>query len=129
MLLVTVGNNIRIRRTAKGLSLLKLYEKCGIDPSNLSKIECAKKSATLWKLYKIARALDCSLYDLFIEEDGSHDTLDRFISKCLSCSPKLRNAYPDPLKLLWLFDSKFLFAYTINGIEKVANGADDDYEE
>lgn len=122
MLLVTVGNNIRTRRAEKELSIMRLYERCGVDPSNLSKIECAKKSATLRKLHKIARALECSVYDLFTEEDGSHQTVDRFLTKCIDFSPELRAAYPDPVLLLWLFDTKFLDTYTISGIEKVANG-------
>lgn len=128
MLLATVGNNIRARRKAQKLSLMKLYHRCGIDTSNLQKIERAKNGITLWKLRRIARALNCSLYDLFTEKDGSHDTIDRFISKCLAPSPKLREAYPDPLLLIWLFDTRFLDAYTVSDIEKVANAVEEEEE-
>lgn len=125
MLAVLVGKNIQKFRKAKNLSEMDIFKRTGLDQSNLNKIELAKKGATLQKLHKIARALECSLYDLFTEEDGSHATIDRFIEKCLDSSPKLRAAYPDPLKLAWLFDTRFLDAYTIKRIEAIANGEEE----
>lgn len=129
MLAVTVGNNIRARKKKKKLSEMALCNTTGIEASNINKVINAKKGITLKSLHKIARALGCSLYDLFLEPDGSHATVDRFIRKCINISPKLRKAYPDPLLLAWLFDTRFLDKYSIKDIEKIANAPDEEEEE
>lgn len=129
MLSVTVGENIKARMKKKKLSELKIYSLTGIDASNLDKVIHAKKGITLKGLHKIARALGCNLYDLFIEEDGSHATVDRFIRKCIDISSDLRDAYPDPLMLAWLFDTRFLDKYSIKDIEEIANAPDEEEEE
>lgn len=129
MLLVTVGRNIRTRRKECGLSLMKLFGRCGIDASNLSKIECGTTNATLYKLHKIARALECSLFDFFVEADGSHSTAERFIEKCLDFPASLRETYSDPFRLAWVFDTKFLDKYSVEDIERIANASDSEEDE
>ena len=61
-------------------------------------------------------ALDCTLYDLFEEPDGSHATADRFIMRRMSLSPLLQKAFPDPLLVLSLYDTDLLDKHTVKDI-------------
>ena len=126
MLSVTVGENIISRKKTKKLSELKIEGLTGIDASNLNKIEHAKVGVTLRTLRKVARALECTLYDLFTEPDGGHATVDRFVRKCIDISPELREVYPDPLLIAWLFNSKLMDKYSIKDIEEIANAPDEE---
>jgi len=64
-LLKTIGRNLRERRKEQELTLKQTARRTGLSISLLSQIERAESSASVSSLYKLARALDCSLTDLF----------------------------------------------------------------
>lgn len=64
-LLATIGQNIRDVRKSKSLTLKQMARRTGLSVSLLSQIERAESSASVSSLFKIARALDCRLTDLF----------------------------------------------------------------
>jgi transcriptional regulator with XRE-family HTH domain len=55
-------------RTAKGLKLEAMAILTGISKSTLNNIENGKTSPTLVNLEKIAKGLDCKMWDLFESE-------------------------------------------------------------
>jgi transcriptional regulator with XRE-family HTH domain len=60
-----VGQELRARRTAKGLSLRALARELDISPSALSQIETGKSRPSVSTLYAIVSALGISLDELF----------------------------------------------------------------
>jgi transcriptional regulator with XRE-family HTH domain len=60
-----VGQELRARRTAKGLSLRALARELDISPSALSQIETGKSRPSVSTLYAIVSALGMSLDELF----------------------------------------------------------------
>jgi transcriptional regulator with XRE-family HTH domain len=60
-----VGQELRARRTAKGLSLRALARELAISPSALSQIETGKSRPSVSTLYAIVSALGMSLDELF----------------------------------------------------------------
>lgn len=59
-LMSTIGNNINKHRTKAGFSQDVLAEKAGISSSYVTRIENGQKSASVYVLYKIAKALQVS---------------------------------------------------------------------
>jgi two-component system, OmpR family, response regulator len=64
-LLLTIGQNIRAARKERSLTLKQMARRTGLSVSLLSQIERAESSASVSSLYKLARALDCSLTEFF----------------------------------------------------------------
>lgn len=69
-----VGNNIRNIRITKGLSQFDLSVKVegDIDYTNISRIEQGRTNPTLLTLYRISKALEVPLIDLFSEVDSEN---------------------------------------------------------
>ncbi len=63
----TIGETIRGLRKDRGLTLKQMGRRTGLSVSLLSQIERAESSASIGSLYKVARALDVSIRDLFGE--------------------------------------------------------------
>ena len=66
-LLVSVGVRLRLTRRDKGLTLKELSRRASLSVSLLSQIERAESSASIGSLYRISRALDLSLAELFAD--------------------------------------------------------------
>jgi DNA-binding NtrC family response regulator len=64
-LLATIGKNIRRMRKERNLTLKQMSRRTGLSVSLLSQIERAESSASVSSLYKLARALDVKLTELF----------------------------------------------------------------
>jgi DNA-binding NtrC family response regulator len=66
-LLATIGKNIRRMRKELNLTLKQMSRRTGLSVSLLSQIERAESSASVSSLYKLARALDVKLTQLFCD--------------------------------------------------------------
>ncbi len=64
-LLKTIGRNIRAARKGHELTLKQMSRRTGLSVSLLSQIERAESSASVSSLFKVARALDKQLTELF----------------------------------------------------------------
>ncbi|MFW5967402.1 MAG: response regulator [Persicimonas sp.] len=64
-LLATIGKNIRRMRKDRDLTLKQMSRRTGLSVSLLSQIERAESSASVSSLYKLARALDVRVTELF----------------------------------------------------------------
>ena len=62
-----IGETIRGLRKDRGLTLKQMARRTGLSVSLLSQIERAESSASISSLYKIAKALDARIQDLFGE--------------------------------------------------------------
>ena len=69
-----IGTNIRNIRITKGLSQFDLSIKVegNIDYTNISRIEQGRTNPTLLTLYRISKALDVPLIELFSEVDSEN---------------------------------------------------------
>jgi transcriptional regulator with XRE-family HTH domain len=65
-----LGENIKLFRNKKNLSLNALAVKAGISFSFLSNIEKGRRKATLYTIEKIAVALECGIYRLLTPRSG-----------------------------------------------------------
>lgn len=63
------GSNLKKYRTALGLSQEAFAEKCGLHRTNISAIECYRRSIALENVQRIANALEIEPYKLFLEEN------------------------------------------------------------
>jgi len=63
-----VGQALRARRRAAGLSLVELAGKSGVSATMLSEVERGLKNPTVKLAWQVARALGCSLSDLIEDE-------------------------------------------------------------
>lgn len=64
-LLLRVGDAIRARRKARGLSQEALADAAGVDRSHMGKIERGERNVTTLRLVEIARALGVTVASLF----------------------------------------------------------------
>lgn len=64
----TLGTNIKKIRLTIGITQEELAAKVGISVDFLSLIECGKNAPSFKNLEKIAKALEVSVSQLFIEE-------------------------------------------------------------
>jgi transcriptional regulator with XRE-family HTH domain len=62
---VAVGQNVKLRRLAVGLSQEKLGERMGLTFQQIQKYEKGTNRIGASRLVQIARALDCAVRDLF----------------------------------------------------------------
>lgn len=58
------GSNVREVRKNRDISQDQLALRAGIDRSYMGRIERGQVNITLEKVYRLAEALDCSVYDL-----------------------------------------------------------------
>ena len=63
----SIGRNIKEFRIKKGLTQVKLGEKSGVEPSNISHIESGATKVSLPTLVSIANALGVSLDEIVYE--------------------------------------------------------------
>ncbi|MEX0595916.1 MAG: helix-turn-helix transcriptional regulator [Candidatus Paceibacterota bacterium] len=76
-----VGNKIRVERKRKRMSQKELGEKIGVKHNTISSYENATNAPEQDSLFKIARALDIKVDDLFpSNEEKSEDELERVLS-------------------------------------------------
>ena len=61
---VSIGNQIKERRVAKGWTQAKLAEESGVEPSNISHIERAATKLSLPTLVNITNALGATLDEI-----------------------------------------------------------------
>jgi len=66
--LIKFGNRVRKLRIKQNISQEKLAEMANVHRTYIGMIERAEKNITLINIEKIAKALDVSIYDLFIDE-------------------------------------------------------------
>lgn len=59
------GNNLRLLRKTKGLSMEKLAQEAGVEYSQISDIELGKINTTISTVYLLAKALEIPPKDLF----------------------------------------------------------------
>ena len=64
---MNVGKKIRMKRVEKDIMVKELAEAVGVTLQHMSAVENGRKTASLKLLRKIAKELDCSLYEI-IEE-------------------------------------------------------------
>jgi DNA-binding NtrC family response regulator len=64
-LLATIGKSLRRMRKERSLTLKQMSRRTGLSVSLLSQIERAESSASVSSLFKLARALDVKLTELF----------------------------------------------------------------
>lgn len=67
------GKNLRKIRLEKGLTQEQIYFKSGVSRSHLAMIETGRRDVTLSALFKISRALEVELKDLF-----DFDSIDKY---------------------------------------------------
>lgn len=67
---MSVGENIRRLRQARGWKILELANRIDSDVGNISRLERGKQGYSDEMLAKIAKALGCTVAELFIGEEG-----------------------------------------------------------
>ena len=73
---IVFPNQIRINRKMRGVSMQDLADKLGISLSAISKIEKGYRRLNQEQLILVAEILDCSLQDLYVNEQNSqHDVV------------------------------------------------------
>ena len=60
-----LGKTLNTIRIEKGLTQEALAEKVGIHPTYVGKLESGKNNVSIKMLFKISRALNTKLYDIF----------------------------------------------------------------
>lgn len=60
-----LGKTLKNIRIEKGLTQEALAEKVGIHPTYVGKLESGKNNVSVKMLFKISRALNTKLYDIF----------------------------------------------------------------
>lgn len=63
-----IGNKIRERRQALGITQEHIANQLDVNPSHISNIECGRANPSLTALVKIANILQCSV-DCFLYEE------------------------------------------------------------
>ena len=60
-----LGKNIKRYRKDKNYTQEKLSEKVGVHPTYIGKLESGKNNPSIMLIYKVSKALDIKLKDLF----------------------------------------------------------------
>lgn len=63
-----LSRNVRLRRIELGLSQEQLAERANFHPTYISRIECGLRNISLVNLYRLAVALDLSVFELLAEK-------------------------------------------------------------
>lgn len=66
-LLVKIGRRIKTMRLSKNMTQNDLAIECEFEKASLSRIEAGKTNITIRTLYKISKALDINIADLFVD--------------------------------------------------------------
>ncbi len=61
---MSIGENIRERRKAAGLTQDQLAQRCGVSFQMISAVECSRKVPGIFLLKDISKVLDCLVDDL-----------------------------------------------------------------
>lgn len=70
LLQMTIGDLLKLRRKALGLTQIELANKANVAQSMISQIERGKSdNVTIGNLRSLAAALDCTVVDLLTEND------------------------------------------------------------
>jgi transcriptional regulator with XRE-family HTH domain len=70
LLQMTIGDLLKLRRKALGLTQVELADKANVAQSMISQIERGKSdNVTIGNLRSLAAALDCTVVDLLTEND------------------------------------------------------------
>ncbi len=64
-ILERLGNSLRRYRKDKGYTQEKLAEKVGVHPTYIGKLESGKNNPSVILMYKVSKALNIKLKDLF----------------------------------------------------------------
>ncbi len=64
-ILIRLGEQLKIIRKEKGLTQEQLAEKVGIHPTYVGKLEGGKSNPSTLLLFKISRAMDVKLSEIF----------------------------------------------------------------
>jgi len=64
-LLVKLGRKIRVIRIRKNMSQNELAMECDFEKASMSRIESGQSNLTIRTLFKIAKALDVEMAELF----------------------------------------------------------------
>ena len=64
-LLSQFGKNVRNQRESKNLSQEKLADLSGLHRTYISSLERGKRNVSLVNIYRLAKALDCEVIELF----------------------------------------------------------------
>ena len=70
---MTIGENIKKLREAKGMTQVQLAEKVGVSQPYIVKIEQSARSPTIMMIEAIAKALGCTLTEL-LEKNSDNST-------------------------------------------------------
>ena len=65
------GDNLRKYRNELGVSQEAFAEKCGLHRTDISAIECYRRSIALENVQRIADALGIETYKLFVEDSAN----------------------------------------------------------
>ena len=65
-------NQIRMHRRLRGMPMQELADRLGVSLSAISKIEKGYRRLNQDQLFQVAELLDCSLQDLYVNEQNSH---------------------------------------------------------
>ena len=84
-----VGERLRARRRARGLSLRALAEKLGVSPSLISQIERGKARPSVSTLFAIVTELDASLDELLFNDERQSGS---------AAAPSDHGARPSPVQ-------------------------------
>lgn len=68
--IMQLAERIKQLRVEKGMTQLDVASKMGIDDSSYRKIESGRTNPTARTIYKLAIALDVSVFQLFPEKEG-----------------------------------------------------------
>lgn len=63
--IIEIGAKIKAFRQSKKMTQLDLSSRCGIEQTNLARIELGKTSPTIKTLFKISEALEIDIKELF----------------------------------------------------------------
>lgn len=73
---MSVGENIKARRIAQGMTQQNLADSVSLGRSMIAQIERGSKIPNLLLSAALAEVLDCSLYD-FLDEKDKEETMDK----------------------------------------------------
>ena len=60
--------NLKVIRMRNTLSQTELSKKTGLEPSHISHFECGRRVPSVKNLIKLAKALNCTMEELVIDE-------------------------------------------------------------
>ena len=94
---MSIGENIRVRRRALGMSQVELARRLGLTQANVSRMESSPRGPAADLLPSVARAVSCDVRDLLGMEcerdEAPQGTLDddarAFVTSMLASDPQL----------------------------------------